>query len=409
VRVAYLSSFYPAASHTFIRREIEALRARGVEIDTFTLRRTPRAELRADADRREADATWSVLPAPLFALAGAHAAAFLARPGAYLRALRESLAQRASGARAFLWALFHFAEAIRLARELERRGHVHLHVHFSNAGADVGRLAASYLGIPWSLTLHGSADFDSPTRALLAGKIASACFTVCVSDFGRAQALRLVDPTHWPKVLVARCGLDLKRIPRRGAREPERSRPRVLCVGRLSPEKGHVGLVEAFAALTQAGVDAELRIVGEGPERARIEAAVARADLGSRVSLPGTASEDEVRAELERADVFALSSFMEGLPVSMLEAMAQNVPVVVPRLSGVPEVALDGETALLYTAGRWDELSICLARLVRDPALRERLAARARAKVEAEYEIQRAVQPLYERLLAELPAEDERK
>jgi colanic acid/amylovoran biosynthesis glycosyltransferase len=404
VRVAYLASSYPAASHTFIRREIEALRARGAQIDTFTVRRARSGELRAEADRREADATWSVLPAPPLALAAAHASAILTRPVAYLRVLRESLVQRTSGARASLWALFHFAEAIRLARELERRGHRHLHVHFSNAGADVGRLAASYLGISWSVTLHGSADFDSPTRELLAGKIASARFTVCVSDFGRAQALRLVDPLHWPKVLVARCGLDLKRIPPRGARE--RTRPRVLCVGRLSPEKGHVGLVEAFAALTRTGVDAELRIVGEGPERARIEEAVARLGLGARISLPGTASEDEVRAELAQADVFALSSFMEGLPVSMLEAMAQGVPVVVPRLSGVPEAALDGETALLYTPGRWDELAACLARLLRDPALGERLAAGARAKVEAEYEIERAVQPLHQRLLAELPEEE---
>jgi glycosyltransferase involved in cell wall biosynthesis len=393
VRVAYFASAYPAASHTFIRREIEALRASGVEIDTFTLRRVPRAELRSEADLAAAEATWAVLPAPPLSLIAAHLAALVARPGRYLAALRASVTHRLAGARALVWSLFHFAEAIRLARELERRGHTHLHVHFSNAGAAVGRLAARYLDIPWSVTLHGNADFESPTRVLLGAKIAEACFSVCVSEFGRALALRLCAAKHAPRVHVVRCGLDLKLVPPQRA-ERAVGRARVLCVGRLSPEKGHVGLVEAFAALTRSGVDAELAVVGEGPERPRIEAAVARLALGDRVRLPGTASEDGVRAELGRADVFALSSFMEGLPVSMLEAMAQGVPVVVPRLAGIPEVALDGETALLYTPGCWDELAAGLARLIRDPALRERLGERARAKVEAEYEIGRAVQPL---------------
>ena len=283
MRIGYIASRYPAVSHTFIRREVAAMRERGFEIDTFSLRRAE--QVLSDEDTQERAATWAIVPQPLLRIAGEHAAAFATRPGAYLETLRTAVHHRMPGARSALWSLFHFAEAVLLGRELERRGVRHLHSHFSNAGGDVGMLAARYLGIGWSLTLHGSADFDAPTRSLLGEKIAASRFTVCVSHFGRALAMRLSDPRDWDKLSIVRCGVDPRALALRPS-APNNARARVLSVGRLSPEKGFLGLVDAFAAVCAQGIDAELRILGDGPERARIEARIAQHGLTDRSSCP---------------------------------------------------------------------------------------------------------------------------
>ena len=396
MRIGYLVSRHPATSHTFIRREIAALRRRGAEIHTFSIRRPFPEEVRSEADRRDLADTWYVLPVGAAALIREHLAALVRRPGPYLRTLRRALRHRLPGAREVLWASFYFAEAILLARELERREMRHLHTHFANSGADVGLLAACYLGIGWSLTLHGSGDFDSPRRGLLSTKIASSRFTVCVSHFGRAQALRVVDPSHWSKVFVSRCGLELAELPRRDRRSNERFR--ILCIGRLTPVKGHLGLLDAFAELLNEGVDAELRIVGDGPEKQRLERRIAENGLLDRCSMLGRMSANEVFRELESADLFVLSSFMEGLPVVLVEAMALGVPVIAPRLAGIPELVLDGQSGLLFTPAHWSELSQAMVRLAGDPEERSRLGKEGRQRVEAEFDIERAVEPLWQRL-----------
>jgi glycosyltransferase involved in cell wall biosynthesis len=395
MRVAYLASRYPEISHTFIRREVLALRERGVQVDTFTLRAPDR--VLSDEDRAEQDSTWAVLPRSAIGILTDHLAAFVTRPGHYVDTLAHATHHRMPGLRSLLWSTFHFAEAIILAQELKRRGVRHLHSHFSNAGGDVGMLASRFLGISWSVTLHGSADFDAPTRSLLAEKIAAAQFTACVSHFGRALAMRLGAPVDWDKLVVVRCGVDLTRLPMRQERvRPTRSR--ILSIGRLSPEKGFLGLVDAFAMVVARGTDCELRILGEGDERQRIEARIAEHGLQDRCWLPGAASEQQVQAELQDADVFAMSSFMEGLPVALMEAMAIGVPVVAPRVAGIPELIEHGSTGLLFTPAVWTDLATCLHRMLTDTSAAQQMAGAGRRVVESEFDVRVAVVPLIEAL-----------
>jgi glycosyltransferase involved in cell wall biosynthesis len=398
--IGYLVSSYPAVSHTFVRREVTELRRRGAEIHTFSVRRPRAADLVGAADREELARTWHILPVRAAELLRAHLRMLAARPAAYASTLVRALRHRTPGLRALRYALFYFAEAVRLADELERRGVSHLHSHFSNSGATVGLLAAALLGIDWSLTLHGSADLDGATRPLLGQKIEAARFVACASQYLRSQAWRAVSPDCWERIFVSRCGIDLGdfRPPAQGARGPAGGPLRILCVGRLAPEKGHRGLLEALAQLLAGGVDARLCILGEGPERAALEARCGELSLGERVSLPGSTDEAGVVRALHAADVFALSSLMEGLPVVLMEAMACGVPVVAPRLCGIPELVEDGRSGLLYTPGAWDELAAALRRLAGSPELQQALALAGRSRVEADHAIARAVLPLWERL-----------
>jgi len=402
-RLAYLTSKYPAASHVFIRREVQKLREVGLNVDTFSIRQPSEDELKADVDRRESEATWYVLPPKPAQLLRAHAKALLMRPGRYVDTLRQALHHRVPGAKAALWSILHFVEAISLAHELERRSIEHLHNHFANSGANVGFLASRFLGIDWSLTLHGISEFDYPAGPLVAEKIAAAKFVACVSHFGRAQAMRLVDVGFWDKLMVVRCGIDLERF--RAATPtsfipPKEHACRLVSVGRLSPEKGQAGLLCAFAKVARER-DVELRLAGDGPERKQLEALTARLGLDERVTFVGRVPSCHVAAELLQADIFIVSSFMEGLPVVLIEALAMGVPVIAPYIAGIPELVEHGVSGLLFPASDWNALAAMVKRLIDDPQARERMAEEGRRRVEAEFELSTAVAPLIRRFREE--------
>lgn len=406
-RIGYLVSQYPAPSHTFIRREVEALRRRGLDIQTFSVRSPhPTARL-GDADREEKARTWYILPAPKGPLLSAHLWAFARRPRRYLATLREAIGHRTPGVRAWVWALFYFVESIYLARELCHRGIEHLHNHFGNGGATVGMLACRYLGLGWSLTLHGTSEFDFPAGLTLGKKLRVARFASSVSLFGMAQAMRTADPQDWDKLIIVRCGVDHRTLPRVRPRAPGPSR--IVCVGRLSPEKGYLGLIEAFSKVLARGKNAELHIVGDGPDRGRIEALIAARGLQDRCVLLGQLPEAEALAEVALADLVVSASFMEGLPVVLMESLALGIPVVAPRVAGIPELVEDRSTGLLYAPADWSALESCICRLLDDPDLRRKLGQAGRERVLAEFDADRATEPLYRRLLAEcnVPIEQE--
>ena len=397
--IGYLVSLYPASSHTFIRREVNALRAHGVDVRTFSVR-TPRvAERTAKEDAESFAQTSYLLPMAPMRLVRAHLEMLLRNPIRYARTFHLALQHRVPGVRAFVWAIIHFAESMVLVRDLERQGITHLHNHFANSGATVGFLATRHLGMSWSLTLHGNSETDYPAGNLLPEKLAVADFVACVTHYGRAQAFRMISPELWHKLLIVRCGLDLRALPPAARRErPSSGNVRLVCVARLVPEKGHVGLLQAFA---KANVEAaELILVGDGSERARIEATIAELGLSDRVQVRGRLPEFETLEEIAKSDVLVLSSFVEGLPVVLMEALALSLPVVAPWVAGIPELVEHDVNGLMFAPAHWDELAECLRRILSDAALRERLAGPGRAKIEREFEISRAVLPLLERYQA---------
>lgn len=388
MRIAYLTSQYPAASHTFIRREVEALREQGVSIDTFSIRRPGAGEASSDADKSEADQTFYVLAQSPLSIASANLAALVSRPGAYLKAFGLALSHRAPGVRGLLLGLAHFAESAALARELQRRNVEHLHNHFANSAATVGLLATRLLDIGWSFTMHGISETDYPAGLMLGRKIEAAQFVACVSWFGRAQGMRLVNPRHWDKMHVVRCGLPFDRLPLREPRDPDTRT--IICVGRLSPEKGQAGLLRAFSGLAKNHPRLKLRLVGDGPDQSALKSLAEELGIAPSVSFLGRLSEEQTLAEIAQSDLLALPSFMEGLPIVLMEAMALGVPVVASRVAGIPELVEDGVSGLLFAPSNWDELSAQIERLLNDNALCDAVAERGKAKVTAEFDARKS-------------------
>lgn len=396
LNIAYICSRYPAVSHTFITREVVALRKYGYDVLTVSVRRTKARELLTEYDRQESGRTFAILPTTLLRLVRAHAGMFLTSPRHYAGALWVALASRPPGLWAGLWHLFYFGEAAILASELRRRRISHIHAHFANVASEVAMLAARMLGLSWSITLHGLADFRNPAVSRLGPKINSAAMVICVSDYGRAQAMLNSDPGMWTKIHVVRCGVDTQRFAPVQTRPKASSRGpiRLLNVARLAPEKGHNFLLEAISQVQHRGFDYVCTIVGDGPERAQLEASARVLGIADRVTFTGAVGQDEIGEYYDAADVFVLPSLAEGLPVVLMEAMAHGVPVIASRIMGIPELVEDGVNGLLVVPGRPEALADAVSTLAQDDAMRRRMGTKAREKVCSEFNSRKSAEKL---------------
>lgn len=387
-KLAYLVSAYPAISHTFILREIQRLRLLGHEIVTASINRPDRAlNDMQEYERGEAERTYCVKN---HGSRGAMAALlfwFAAAPRQMIAMLRFGFGMASFGR---WWSGLAYAiEATMVARWMRAEGVEHLHVHFGNSGASVGVLVKKLTGCHLSYTIHGPDEFDDVPGQHLALKMHAADVVICISQFARGQLMRITDPSHWGKFQVCRLGVDPAQF-RFHLRE-SCSVMQLLCVGRLTPQKGQVLLIQALAKVRDASGQFHLTMVGAGPDRQRIEAEVARLDLGERVTLTGALNQDEVRAEFDRADIFVLPSLAEGIPVVLMEAMSSGVPCVTTPVNGIPELIRHGETGLLAVAGDVDSLAERLSRMIATPSLRRAIAGAAREKVNRDFDLWRNV------------------
>lgn len=400
-KIAYLTSRYPGISHTFISREVAALRDRGLSIETFSVRKAYPNELVDDDLREQERTTFTLFAQSPLAFLWATIAEAARNPVAWARTLGRALRHRVPGMRGIGMSFVYFAEAMLLARELRRRKVARLHNHFANTGATVGYLAAGLLEIPWSFTVHGISETDYPAGLLLARNIEAADFVACVSYFGRAQAMRLVSPDQWSKLNIVRCGLRLGDLP---AHATSNGSVEMICVGRLSPEKGQTGLLEAFASLCRSHDDLHLTFVGDGPSGEQLRRHAQTLGIDDRVTFAGLLGEADTLARIAKADILVLPSFMEGLPIVLMEAMAMGTATVASRVAGIPELVEDGSSGLLFTPSNWEELADRLARLIDDEALRRTLVANGRTAVTREFDIARSAERL-EGLFNRLPAQ----
>ena len=381
VPLAYLVSRYPAISHTFILREIAHLRTLGHNIQTVSINAPDRErDVMDSTERKEAEQTYCVKHHGVLGAAGALAYWSLHAPFALARTLWAS---RYFGN---LKGLAYAMEAAMVARWMQQNALAHLHVHFGNAGASVGLLVKTLTACHLSYTIHGPDEFDDVAGQQLPLKMRAADVVVCISQFARSQLMRISSPSDWPKFTVCRLGVaaDLfKSAPRPGTVEV----PQVVSIGRLTPAKGQVLLIQACAQLRDHGVPFHLTMVGDGPDRSRVEAAVQEHHLQSWVSLTGSLTQDGVRKTLAEADVFVLPSLAEGIPVVLMEAMASHVPCISTPVNGIPELIEHRRTGLLAMPGDVGSLVEQLTALCTQPKLRHDLAQAAHTKVTTHFDL----------------------
>lgn len=390
MRIAYLSTNYPIPSHTFIQGEIAEIERLGIQVLPIALNRVGEDDVLSDLDRREAARTYYLkATAPAEILAGVLRVA-ARHPLAFSRVLGRALSDAPAGLRARTIRLAQFVEGLLVWRHCEEHGASAVHAHFGQAPASVASFAVAFGNAvgrkrwTWSVTIHGWHEFAAEVESGLRAKFASADLVVCVSDFTRAQVLRLTPVEDWAKVALVRCGIDAERFSARPYREPAAT-PKVVVVARLSPEKGHIVLLEAMRRLRRDGCDVSACFIGEGSFRPELEKAAARIGVADAVTFAGAQPPEAVAATLREADVFCLPSYAEGLPVSIMEAMAVGVPVATTYVSGTPELVVDGETGWIVPAGNVELLANALRSALSSPSRRAVVDA-GRAAVAARHD-----------------------
>jgi glycosyltransferase involved in cell wall biosynthesis len=257
-----------------------------------------------------------------------------------------------------------------------------VHGYFAHAPAEVALHAAAQLGIPYGFSMHAR-DARKVSRQVLAGRAhLAACVVACNQDVATEMQR---DST---RVHLVPHGVHLVRF------QPNQEIPgnvlRLLAVGRLVEKKGFDILIEAVASLR---LPFHLRIVGEGPERERLEALICARGLAGQVTLCGAKSHEELPAEYAAAHVVVVPSVVDrsgdrdGLPNVVLEAMACGRPVVATGAGAITSVVIQGDNGMLVPERDPQALCAVLDLLGRAPDLRHQLGRQGRQTVERNYEL----------------------
>lgn len=374
--LAVLVHEFPKLSETFVLSDLLALEAAGTRLHVFSLRQ-PEAGLTQEGVAR-LRARVEYLPdvstrqfAPL--IRATRAALFCRRPRQFTQGLAEIYASPD-------FSRLRLKQALLLARRLDRLGSPPLYIHFAHRPATVGRFAALLLGIPFAISAHAVDIWTSQPKELRV-KVRDAELVLCCYREAQ-QYLQGLAGGHTP-VELAYHGVEIPPVPERRERTP----PMVLSVGRLIEKKGFDTLLEAAQLLVRRGVDFRLLIAGDGPRWASLQRQVNELGVGEQVRFIGPLNHAELEPYFSEASVFALPCRIaadgnrDGLPNTLLEAMARQLPVVCTTLESVREAIPDETCGLLVAPGDHRALADALARLLADAELRERLGAAARRRV----------------------------
>jgi len=389
--IAYVVKRYPRLTETFILNEIRAMERLGFPLEIFSLlppEPPPHHPMVAEVKARvtHVPAAW---PAKLGALARGHAVTLATSPVGYGRAFGHAV-RRSLGSPAPLSVWRQFLRAVFFAAAARGIGVGQLHAHFANAPSAVAHFVNLMTGLPFSFTAHAKDIYLTPAHLIRERAAAAGFISTCTrynADFLRGM---LPEGTR-DKVSLVYHGIDLSlfrfRAPTYAFAAAAR-KPLILCVARLVPKKGLDDLIAACAKLRQQGVAFRCEIVGEGPLRGEIEAAITAAGLGEDVVLVGAMTHARLIAHFAEADLFALAPRIaedgdrDGIPNVIVEAMAIGVPVVSSDVSGIPEMVVHEESGLLVPPRDPAALAAAIARLLADPELGRRLARTARARLD---------------------------
>jgi glycosyltransferase involved in cell wall biosynthesis len=384
-------SRFPKATETFILNEILELKRLGHHVEIFPLVREREAVVQPEAARLAAEMhdlrPWSrgVLAAQAYWLARS--------PRRYVATWARALAGNLRSPRFLVRSLAVVPAGAAIARAVVASDLDHIHAHWATHPTLAAWVAARLSGRRYTFTGHAHDLYVD--RTMLATKVADAASVVTISEANRARIRDWFGDGAAARTVVIHCGVDPARFaPASDGPSPDRAGPtRILVVASLQPQKGHRFLVDACRLLRDRGREVTASFVGEGPERADLERRIHESGLEGIVSMAGAQPSAAVAAAIGGADIVVQPSVVlesgktEGIPVALMEAMAAERPVIASRLSGIPELVIDGNTGLLVEPGRPDEIAAAIERLIADPALAARLATAGRARVLSAFDL----------------------
>ncbi len=381
MKVIYLLHKFPKISETFILNEMLEMQKKGVALEIFAIenpgedRVHPHVQQLPPVRYFPKASSWQKITAHLYFIAK--------RPLRYLAAWCLALVS-GEGLRKNLLLELHSA------RLVDQKCADHIHAHFGDAAADMAMLAHLVTGVPFTFTTHSYDLFRfPPDNYKLKSRLALK--HVSISEYNKRFAIDTfgVDASH---IVIVHCGVDFTRLPARAF--AANGDNLLVSIARLHKDKGLDVLIRACDSLKKQGVAFECRIVGEGPDRPALEALIAELGVGDRVKLLGNRTQAEVFELLQKAKIKVLSSRLEGIPVSLMEAMALKVPVISTRICGIPELIEDGKSGFLVPAEDAAKLAEKIRVLLEDGGLRVTFAKNGYKKVSEEFDLKKETDKL---------------
>lgn len=353
-KIAYLVNQYPKVSHTFIRREIQALETAGLEIKRISVRGWDNP-LSDPVDELERQQTRYLLQDGITGLLKSGLVIFTQNPVVFIKTLWTALRMGLRADRPWPFHFVYLLEACKALQWLRHDNIGHVHAHFGANSAEVAMLIHLLGGPSYSFTVHGPEEFDKPEFIRLSEKIQHCAFVVAITSYCRSQIYRWIPQANWHKVKVVHCGIE----PSFHDNLPEAfpAEHRLVCVGRLCEQKGQLILLAAAAKLKTRFINFKLVLAGDGEMRQEIERQIDNLDLRANVHITGWISSNQVREEILKSRAMVLPSFAEGLPVVVMEAMALKRPVISTYIAGIPELVVQGVNGFLCAAGDVDDLA----------------------------------------------------
>lgn len=394
-KVAYIMSRFPHLPETFILREMIGMEEHGWEIALYPL------IFQANQPVVHAEAVpWlaRAYRAGAARIASANFRMFFKEPGRVITTFARMVAGNASSAGFLLRAMFLFPRAVWMAESIRKEGVVHIHAHYATHPALVAWIIHRLTGIPYSVTVHAHDIFVN--RTMLREKLQEAAAVVAISDFNRSYLMQHLGPQIGEKIHIIHCGINLAEYGGSAKTAHATGQFEIISVGSLQPYKGQKDLIAACAILAHRGVPFRCRIIGGGELESSLRTQIAELKLEGCVELSGPRNQKEVAAMLAEADCYVQPSVvtstgkMEGIPVSLMEAMASGVPVVATSISGIPELVRDGDTGLLVPPGSPDAVADALQEVLNKPAEARQRVERAQALVSSEFDIHKTVAAL---------------
>lgn len=421
--VAFILKGYPRISETFIAQEIHLLEQKGFRIEIFSLRQAREPERQPIVERIRAPVTYlpEYLGEAWASVAWENVKCLAGHPGRYPRwflvAVVRSIRRRSHGPiKRFLQAGWLAGRRGLGRRALRRQGQGragggrdrggcnpggadeakeadeavgHLHAHFAHVPAEMTFYLSRLTGLPFSISAHAKDIYTLAAPDLVERVNASRLLMTCTdANWRHLRELPGVD-TH--KIHRVYHGIDLETF-RRAAPLPDgeafaRGLSRFVSVGRLVPKKGYDLILMALARLQAGGVSFTYDLYGAGEEEESLRRLVRQLGLGSRVRFHRAATHPQIIERLNEGGIF-LGGFRvtadgdrDGIPNTVAEAMAMEMPVLATRVSGVPELIEHGRSGYLVEPGDPEAMAAALRHLLAHPDDARSLAVRARERV----------------------------
>ena len=396
--VGYVLNIFPDLTMTFVYRELMALRSAGVDIEAFSTWKPNTDELSQDSKDLVNDVFY-IFPLHWFNFLKSHVAYLTTQPFVYFKTLWFCIANDYKTFRSRIRTMIHFCVAVYLAKEVQKKNIKHLHAHFAENATTLALIAARLIGVSFSFTAHAKDIFVNPI--LLPDKIKEAKFIIAISEYNRRYLQAFVatqDPIQ--KIHLVHCGIDVQKFSLTRGRSPN-NQPVILSVGRLVEKKGYVYLIKACKLLVAQGYDFRCVIVGNGPQETFLKRMVIENHLSEHVIFSGAVFQEDLINFFITSDIFVLPCIiagdkdMDGIPVSLMEAMSMEIPPISTSISGIPELIEDLKTGLTVPPKDEKTLARAIGKLIEDEELRTKLGKAGRNKVIESFEIKKNTIRLY--------------